>query len=121
HPIAESHRLFRLHGGIAQHALLALAYKAFESVSLDVFLGLEAKLLFDFDLDPQALTVKAILIAQFAPAHRPKAIEQILVGATPTVVHAHRIIRRDGPINERPARLTLVQGALYFECARLAP
>ena len=63
-PVAQADGLLGLHGGVVEHPLLALAHEARQAVVLDVLLGLEAQLALDVDLDPQALAVEAVLVAQ---------------------------------------------------------
>jgi len=121
HPVAEANRLLRLHGRHAQHALLAAQHKAIEPIGLDVLLGSKAELLFDLHLDPQALAIKAVLVAQLSALHGPKAAKEVLVGASPAMMHAHGIVGCDGPVDERPVRLALVELAQFIKGVRLLP
>ena len=61
---------------------------------------LRPKLFFDLDLDPKPLAVETVLIPLFFTEHRLKPLKEIFVGATPTMVHAHRVVRRDRPVDE---------------------
>ena len=72
---------------------------------LDVALGLEAQLALDVDLHPEALAVEAVLPALVLAEHRVEALVEVLVGAAPGVVDAHRVVGGDRPVEERPARL----------------
>ena len=121
HPVAQADGLLGLHGGVAQDTLFALAHEVLQAVVLDVLLGLEAQLLLDLDLHPQTLAVEAVLVAQLAAAHRPEAVEEVLVGAPPAVMDAHRVVGRDRPIDEGPVRVALVQLAQLLEGAALFP
>jgi len=103
HPVAEADRLLSLTCGLAQDAGLAFEHKRSEAIPFDVVLGLEPFLLLHLDLDPQPLAVEAVLIALLVTAHRPEALPQILIATSPPVVHAHRIVGRDGPVDKGPA------------------
>jgi len=52
HPVAQAHGLFRLHRGVAQHALFTFEHKAIQAVFLDVLLGAKAEVLFHLHLHP---------------------------------------------------------------------
>ncbi len=58
----------------------------------------------DFDFDPKALAIEAVLVAQFMSGHREKTLVRILVGAAPSVVHAHRVVGRNRTVEEAPPR-----------------
>src|SRR4029079_17638916 len=63
HPLAEPLGLLGLHLGEARDALLAPLGELGEPVLLDLALRVEAELLLDLDLDPEALAVEAVLVA----------------------------------------------------------
>ena len=111
HPHAEADRLLGLLRGVGQHALLAQADELGDAVRLDVALAGEAELALDVHLDPQALAVEAVLPALVLAEHGVEALEEVLVGPAPGVVDAHRVVGRDGPIDERPALVARVLGA----------
>jgi hypothetical protein len=92
HPVSESDGLLSNAVGESQDSLLTSFYEFGDSESFDVSLALEPQFFFDFDLDPQPLTIKAILIALPLPEHRLVTLKEILVRAAPCVVHAHRVI-----------------------------
>jgi polyisoprenyl-teichoic acid--peptidoglycan teichoic acid transferase len=64
----------------------------------------EAELALDVDLDPQALAVEAVLVALVLAEHGVEALVEVLVRTAPGVVDAHRVVGRDGPVEEAPAR-----------------
>ena len=86
--------------GVVEDPLLAALDELGDAVGLDVALALEAEFLLDFDLDPQALAVEAVLVALVLAEHGVVALEEVLVGAAPGVVNAHRIVGRDRPVDE---------------------
>ena len=121
HPVAEADRLLGLHRGVGQHALLAQAHELGDAEGLDVLLAGEAELALDVDLDPQALAVEAVLLALVLAEHGVVALEDVLVGAAPGVVDAHRVVGRDGAVEERPVLAARVLGAELGEDGPLAP
>ena len=128
HPEAEADRLFRLHAGKAIDAVLALLHEAIHRrfdvarhQVLDVALALEAEFLLDLDLDPEALAIEPLLVAEFVAGHGEVAVVGVLISSTPGMMHAHRIIGSDRPIEKRPARLALVLGLELFERANALP
>src|SRR3990172_6871220 len=66
-------------------------------------LGPKPQLSFDLHLHPQPLAVEAVLVALPVAEHGVVALEEVLVGAAPGMVHAHRVVGRDRPIEEGPA------------------
>ena len=68
HPVTQADGLFGLYRGKAQDTRLAFAHKLLQPELLDVFLGGEAHLLFDFYFHPQTLAIEAVLVAQFLAA-----------------------------------------------------
>ncbi len=104
HPVAEPDRLLRLACRERQHALLAQAHELGDPVLLDVALRGEAEVALHVDLDPEALAVEAVLPALVLAAHGVEALEDVLVGSTPGVVDAHRVVGRDRPVEEAPPR-----------------
>ena len=79
-----------------------------EAVLLDLPLRVQAERLLDPDLDPEALAVEAVLVALVEPAHRLVALEDVLERPPPAVVDAHRVVGRDRPVDEAPARAASV-------------
>ena len=92
-----------------------------DAVGLDVALGGEAEVALDVDLDPQALAVEPVLVALVLAEHRVEALVQVLVRAAPGVVDAHRVVGRDRPVEEAPARAAGVLRAQPGERPALAP
>ena len=105
HPVAEPDRLLRDDVGEAAHALLARLHEPVDAVLLYVSLGAEAHLLLHLNLHPKALAVVAVLVTLAEALHGLVSLEQVLVRATPGVVNAHRVVGRDGPVDERPSPL----------------
>ncbi len=91
--------------GELQHPLLAALDELGDAERFDVALALETELLFDLDLDPEPLAVVPILEALVFAEHGVVALEEVLVGPTPGVVDAHRVVGRDGAVEEGVAPL----------------
>ena len=121
HPVAEPHRLLGLARREGQHPLLAQADELRDAERLDVALALEVEVALDVDLDPQPLAVEAVLEPLVLAEHRVVALEHVLVGAAPRVVHAHRVVGGDRPVEEAPARVARVLGAQAREGPALGP
>ena len=121
HPHAEADGLLGLLRGVGQDALLAEAHEAGDAVALDVALAGVAQLALDVDLHPQALAVEAVLPALVLAEHGVEALVEVLVGAAPGVVDAHRVVGGDGPVEEREGRSARVLGAQLREGAALLP
>src|SRR5262249_53966751 len=85
---------------------------------LDVALGGELELLLDLDLDPEALAVEAILVAEPLAEHGVIALVGVLVGTPPGMVNTHGVVGSDGAVEEGPARaiLVLVEKQLEGSC-----
>ena len=121
HPVTEPDRLLRLARRKRQHALLAEADELGDPVLLDVPFRGEAQVALHVDLDPQALAVEAVLPALILAAHGVEALEDILVGPTPGVVDTHRVVGRDGTVEEAPARPSRVLGTQAGKRPAFAP
>ena len=121
HPHSEPYRLLGLASRVCQDALLAEADEFGDAVGLDVALIGKAQVLLDVDLDPQPLAVEAVLVSLVAALHRPEPLEEILVGATPRVMDAHRVVGRDRAVQEAPALTARVLGTQAGECPALTP
>ena len=74
----------------------------------DIFFAFETESFLDLHLDPEPLAVEAVLVAGFAPAHRPEAVVKVFVGAPPSVMDSHRVVGSDRSIDERPVRIVLM-------------
>src|SRR5262249_2186264 len=94
--LAQAHETIDAGKAIARNEVLDLALRA------------ELQLLLDLDLDPEPLAVEAVLIAELVAGHREVAVVRVLVRPAPPVMHTHRVVRGDRPVEERPARLALV-------------
>ena len=121
HPHPEPDRLLGLARRIRQDALFAQVHEFVDAERFDVALARESELTFDVDLDPQSLAIEAVLPALVVAEHRAKSLEDVLVGAAPGVVHAHRIVRGDGPVEEAPPFATGVLGLQPGERPPLRP
>src|SRR5919204_543928 len=92
--------------------LAAFGGELVEAVLLDLLLGVHAERLLDGDLDPQALAVPAVLVALVVAAQGLVAQEYVLERPPPGGVHAHRLVRRHGAVEEaepRPFGVLLAQ------------
>jgi hypothetical protein len=121
HPHSEALRLLGHHADEARHALLAALRELGDPVLLDLALRVEAELLLDLDLDPEALAVEAVLVALVVAARRVVALVDVLQRPAPGVVDAHRVVRRDRPVDEAEARPAGVLLAEALEGALLLP
>ena len=121
HPHPEADRLLGLSRGVGQHTLLAQRDEFRDPVGLDVTLRGEAEVALDVDLDPQALTVEPVLPALVVSEHRVEALVEVLVGAAPGVMDAHRVVRGDRAVEEAPVRPPGQLRAQPCECVPLLP
>src|SRR5260370_40842191 len=101
--------------------LIAFTFVIYRNQVHDVALRLELQLLLVLDLDPEPLAIEAVLIAQLMSSHREVALVSILVGPAPCVMHAHRIIGGDRPIEKRPLGLPLVLRAKLLKRLDIVP
>src|SRR5580700_11731611 len=120
-PIPQPDGLLGLPRGESQHALLAGSNEFLNAVFPNLALGLESKAFFYLDLDPQSLAIESVLVALRLAVHGVVALIHVLQGAAPRVMHAHGIIRRDRPVEERPARAICILLAQLVENAILLP
>ena len=121
HPLPESDRLVGLDSGVSIHPLAAAVGEFGDAVRFDVALGVEPKLPLDLDFEPQSLGVEPVLVALVIAAHGPVALVDVLVGASPGVMHAHRVVGGDWPVEERPARAVPILLPQLLERAVLVP
>ena len=75
---------------------------------MDCCLGSKPKLLLHFHLDPQTLSVKAVLVALVVSGHRKESLLRILISAPPGMMDAHWVVGRDGAIQEAPSLATCI-------------
>ncbi len=97
HPVTKSLRLFRLTRRKPEDSSFALVDEVIDSVFVDCCLGSQPELLLDFNLDPQTLAVKAVLVSLVVSGHREETLVRILIRATPGMMDAHWVVGRDGP------------------------
>ena len=114
HPIAKSLRLFSLSSREPEDSSFAFVNEVVDAEFMNRSLRPEPQLLFNFDLDPQSLAVKTILVSLIMAGHGEEALIRIFVRASPGVVHSHRVIRRDGPVEKTPS---LAAGILLAQLA----
>src|SRR5579859_1446558 len=121
HPVAEPLALCGLDCRKVGHTLLAALDEGRDAVGFDLALAGEAQVLFDIDLYPESLAVKALLPAQLLSQHAMVAVIQIFQRAPPGVMHAHGVICGDGAINERPPGATTRLGPHLLEDLLCSP
>ena len=107
HPVTEPNTLICLDPGKFVDACLAQIDELIDGSEgvawdkvLDIFFAFEAEFFFDFDLDPKALAIEAVLIAEFVALHGVVALEGIFVGAAPGVMDTHWVVGGDGAIEK---------------------
>src|SRR5258708_18519004 len=110
HPLAEPDRAGDEVGGRLLHDLAALSGEGLEAVFLDLPLRVEAELLLDANLDPQALAVESVLVALVEAVHRLVAQEGVLQRPAPCRMHAENLVRGDRPVDEAEPRTPRVGG-----------
>jgi hypothetical protein len=113
HPLAQSDRaLGQCARRLRDHLAAALRERG-EAVVLDLALRVEPELPLDAHLDPEALTVEAVLVALVVSPERLVALEDVLQRATPGGVDAeHHPVRRHRAVDEaepRPLRVQLAE------------
>ena len=107
HEISEALGLLGLDRRVGEDTLFALLDEPVDAVGLDVTLGREPQFPFHLDFDPQPLAVEAVLVALPVPEHRVETLVEVLVGAPPGMVYAHRIVGRDRAVHEGVALLAV--------------
>ena len=120
-PVTQANGLLGLPRGEGQHALLASAHEFLDAVIVYLALGPESQALLDLDLNPQSLAIEPVLVTQRVPVHSVVALVHIFQRPPPRVMHAHRIIGRYRPVEERPARAIRRLPAQLVENAVLLP
>src|SRR5215210_4733648 len=115
HPLAEALGTARELVRVPLDDLLALARELVEPVLLDLAFRVEAELLLDPDLDPEPLTVEAVLVALVEPLERLVALEDVLQCAAPGRVDPEGLVRGHRPVDEAPSRTAAVPLAQALE------
>ena len=113
HPLTETLRLLGDNAREFFYALDTLIGELVKAVLLDVVLGFEAKLLFNLNLYPKALRVKAIAVMGVISLHCLVFEECVLEGSTPYVMDTHRVVSRDRTVYKA------VLGAVGVLCLEL--
>ena len=112
HPHAEPLRATGELPRVPDDGVAALRGELVEPVRLDLLLRVEAELVLDADLDPQALAVEPVLIALIEPAEALVALEDVLQGAAPGRMDGEGLVGRDRAVEERenwPTAVTLAK------------
>ncbi len=121
HPHPEAARLLGDDLAVLRNSLFAPLGELGQPVVLDLPLRVQPERLLDLDLDPEALAVEAVLVALVEAPERLVADEDVLQGAAPGVVDAHRVVGRDRPVDEAPALAAAVLLAQLVEDLLLVP
>ena len=121
HPLAEPDRLTGLHLRELGDPFATTAGELGKAVFLDLTLRVQAEGLLDFDLDPEPLTVEAVLVALIEPVQRLVTLKDVLEGSAPRVVDAHRTVGCDGAVDEAPGRATRILRPELLEDVRVLP
>ena len=121
HPVTQSLRLFGLSSREAEDSALAFIHEFVDAEFVDGVLRAKPQLFLHFDLNPQPLAVEAVLVSLVMASHREEALIRIFVRSAPCVMHAHRIIGGDGPIQKTPPLLTAIFFPQLAECVVLSP
>ncbi len=106
---------------VREHRLAAARVELADAELLDFGLRFDAELLFDGDLDGQAVAVPAALALDEMPAHRLKARVDVLEHAREHVVGARRPVGRRRSLVEAPARRAGADPQRLGEDVALAP
>ena len=77
--------------------------------------------LFHFHLDPETLAIETVLVAHLFAQHAVVAVEDVLEGTSPGMMHAHGIIGRDRAVQKRPARAVRVLFASFIKNRSIFP
>ncbi len=120
-PHSESDGLLRLEGCVLENPLLALLDELCDAVLLYVPLRLEAELPLHLDLDPEALAVEAVLVADLVAPHELVAGPEVLVGPPPGVVDPHGVVGGDGAVDEAPVGPALLHLDALLEGPGILP
>ncbi len=81
-------------------AILAVLDEPVDAVLADFLLAGEPVFLLDLDLDPESLTVKPVLVAQFASVHGVVSLQGVLERPPPCVMDAHGIVGGHGAVEK---------------------
>jgi hypothetical protein len=110
HPLAQPPGLLRLDVREVDHPFAAGTSEALEAQRLDLPLRVESQGLLDFDFHPQALAIETILESLRVAAQRSVALDDVLEGASPRMMDAHRIVCGDRTIEEGEAWSATILG-----------
>jgi hypothetical protein len=113
--------LLGLAGSELQHALFAGVDELIDAIRFDGGFGAHLQFALDFDFHPEPLAIEAVLIALVVAGHCEVALEDVFVGASPRVVHAHWVVGGDRPVDKAPPRLAGILRAQLAEDLRLPP
>ena len=121
HPLTESYRLLGDDARELLYTLDTLFGELIKTVSFDIVLGLKAKLLFNLDLDPKALRVKAVAVVGVAALHSVVFDKSILKSSTPGMVNTHGVVSRDRTVYKAVLRAVFIIFIKLFEAIVLLP
>src|SRR5712692_937309 len=121
HPLSHADGLLRDALGVLLDAGAAGAGEIFQAELYDVLLGVKPKLFFDLDLEPQPLTIEAVLPALIVALHGFVAAVDVFIGAPPSVMDAHGIVGGNRSVDKRPARAAGVLRAQFGKNVLLLP
>src|SRR3954447_25094822 len=121
HPLAEALRALPELVRRPHDLVAAAARELLEPELLDVALRVEAEVVLDADLDPEALAVEAVLVALVEALERLVALEDVLQRPAPGGVDEKRLVRGDRPVDEREGRAAPVLLAQLLEDPGLLP
>src|SRR5712692_5728401 len=87
HPVTQADGLLGLAFRKGVDLLFTTLDELIYAIGFDIELSFKAKFLFNFDFNPQALAIEAVLVALLVPLHGLKALVQVLVGASPGMMN----------------------------------
>src|SRR3972149_11984248 len=90
---------------------------------LNIFFALEPQLLLNLHFHPKTLGVETVLEALAESSHVFVALEKIFVGSPPSVVHSHRIVGGDWPVqkSELPGCLPIFLQIFFNQTGGVPP
>ena len=91
------------------------------SVRSALYKKIEPEFPLDTHFNPEALTIKAVLVALVEATERLVALENVLQRAAPGRVHAERLVGGDRAVHEAPHRAAPVAFTEPVEDAPLVP
>ena len=121
HPLTESYGLLGDNARELLNTLDTLVGELIKTVSLDVVLGLKAKLLLNLNLNPKTLRVKAVAVVGVAALHSVVLNEGVLKSSSPCMMDTHRVVGGDRAVNKAVLRAVCVFSLKLFEAIVFLP